>query len=383
MNEWAFGGFVVGATIIAYVLVGYPMLLALLVRIRGPHPPTRGPIRPSVSVVLPVKNGARWIGPKLDSILDLEYPHELMHILVIDDGSTDGTAEIARRYAGRSVSVLAGTGRGKASAINVALQKATGDVLFFTDVRQRLDPQALRVLVEYFADPQVGVVSGELIIMEGSSQQEAAIGLYWRVEKWIRKKLSALHSVPGATGCIYAMRRNLARPLPEDMLVDDMYLPLAAHLCGYRVVFAADARAYDYPTDLDAEFARKVRTLAGNYQIVRALPRLLLPTCPVWLHFVSHKLGRLMLPFALLLVAVCTPWLERPLRVPALVVQGGLYGLAACDPFVGGGSPLKRLSSAARTFLTLMLAALLAPAVMMWGPRRLWKSTVVREAAGR
>src|SRR5205085_2641067 len=119
---------------------------------------------------------------------------------------------------------------------------------------------------------------------------------------WFRKALSRNGSVMGATGAIYAMRRELAVPLPADTLCDDMYLPLAAFVRGYRVVFDESAKAFDYPTALQTEFRRKVRTLAGVFQIVGAFPWLLSPANPMWIHFVSHKLGRLLLPWALLLL---------------------------------------------------------------------------------
>jgi cellulose synthase/poly-beta-1,6-N-acetylglucosamine synthase-like glycosyltransferase len=378
MNTVAVAAFVMGAGIVLYVLVGYPLLLAALVRLRGPRPVMRKRWEASVSVILPVRNGAEWLAQKLDSILSLDYPRHLVEIIVIDDGSTDQTAAVAEAYAGQGVELLRIPAGGKAAALNAGLARARGDVLFFTDVRQRLDPRSLRVLVEHLADPAVGVVSGELVILEGESREELDIGLYWHMEKWIRKKLSALDSVPGATGCIYAMRRELAKPLPEDMLVDDMFLPLAALESGYRIIFAAEARAYDQPTALETEFWRKVRTLAGNYQIVREFPRLLLPTHRLWVHFTSHKLGRLMLPFALLAVVISTPWLPEPLRTVVLGVQVAVYGLAVLDAVLPARFPGKRVSSPARTFVVLMAATLIAPSVLLVGGRRFWKSTQVR-----
>jgi hypothetical protein len=212
-----------------------------------------------------------------------------------------------------------------------------------------------------------------LVILDGKRQQGADIGLYWRYEKWMRRRLSRVGSVMGATGCIYAMRRDLAVPLPEDMLVDDMYLPLVAFLKGYRVLFDERAKAYDYPTALRLEFRRKARTLAGNYQIIRHLPGLLVPTNRMWLHFVSHKVGRLLLPFGLLAIAVATPWLPAPWRALAVASQGAVYGLAFVDRWVPEGSLLKRLSSPARTFLMLVVAALWASSIVLPGRHNFWR----------
>src|ERR1035437_4486093 len=165
----------------------------------------------TVSVILPVYNGERWIAAKLQSILALNYPGELVEILGVSDGSTDASGTIVGGITGRAkIESLAVPKGGKAAALNAALARASGEILFFTDVRQPLHPDSLANLVACFADPQVGVASGELVILDGAGLEEASVGLYWKYEKWIRKQLSRLDSVLGATGCIYAMRRELA-----------------------------------------------------------------------------------------------------------------------------------------------------------------------------
>src|SRR5207245_6095695 len=127
--------------------------------------------------------------------------------------------------------------------------------------------------------------SGELIIGDSHTLERTRVGVYWRYEKWIRTRLSRIDSMPGATGCIYAMRRELAVPLPSDMLLDDVYLPLAAFFRGYRVILESSARAYDYPTDLGSEFLRTVPTLAGVSQTLRYYPALLTHPNRMWLPF--------------------------------------------------------------------------------------------------
>jgi cellulose synthase/poly-beta-1,6-N-acetylglucosamine synthase-like glycosyltransferase len=369
--------FLVALILVLYVIFGYPLVLGLLSRLRSAEP-VRGGWQPqTVSVLLAVRNGERWIRHKLESILALDHPRDLLQVLVLDDGSTDRTREIAAEYQARGVQVVPLPACGKAAALGAGIERATGEILFFTDVRQRLDRDALRYLTEDLSDPAIGVASGELVILDGDTQQEADIGLYWRYEKWIRKRLSRLGSVMGATGSIYAMRRSLASPIPPDMLVDDMFLPISAFFRGYRVVFDERAKAFDYPTALGQEFRRKVRTLAGNYQIIRRFPGLLLPTHRMWVHFVSHKLGRLMLPFALLAMAFATPFLPAGLRATAAVGQLGLYGLAALDCVLPEGTRLKRLSSPARTFVVLVAAAFVAASILLPGRRDLWKPTGV------
>jgi len=210
-----------------------------------------------VTVLLPVHNGAAWIEQKLRSILDLDYPRDLLQVLVISDGSDDGTEEAVRRFASQGVELVSLPRGGKAAALNEGMRRATGEILLFTDVRQELDRASLGALVSCFADPRVGVVSGELVIRQGSTLEEANVGVYWRYEKWIRKHQSQIDSIMGATGCIYAMRASLAAPMPEETILDDVVLPLGAFFQGYRLILDGRARAYDSPTSLRSEFRRK------------------------------------------------------------------------------------------------------------------------------
>lgn len=363
--------FLLAAAFVAYVLVGYPMLLALLTRL-GEHPLRRGTAKPIVSVLVAVRNGERYLRAKIESLLALRYPPERLEIIIVSDGSEDSTDAIAREYAARGVILIRVPHGGKAAALNAGMARAQGEILFFTDVRQRMDRDSLANLVSCFEDPTVGVVSGELMIVQGESMEEAHVGLYWEYEKWIRKRQSRLGSMLGATGAIYAMRRSLAIPLPPGTLLDDVYLPLAAFLRGYRIVLDDSARAYDMPASLETEFRRKVRTLAGVYQVTMALPQILIPG-KKWLHFVSHKLARLMLPFALIVLLVTGALLPWPWNIAVTIAQIGFYALAMVDPLLGSGSILKRLTSLARTFTVLMLATLSAAAILVRPGHNFWK----------
>jgi cellulose synthase/poly-beta-1,6-N-acetylglucosamine synthase-like glycosyltransferase len=363
-----------------YTLVGYPLLLGFLAH-RRTRPVRKAAWPATVSVILPVYNGEPWVAAKLESILALNYPAGLLEILVVSDGSTDATASIVQGFTGRGkIELLALPRGGKASALNAALERATGEILFFTDVRQQLDPDSLANLVACLGDPEVGVASGELVIRDGTGLEEASVGLYWKYEKWIRKQLSRLDSVPGATGCIYAMRRHLAPPLPQGTLNDDMYLPLAAFFRGYRVVFDDAALAFDSPTMLASEFRRKVRTLAGVYQIVGSYPALLGPRNRMWIHFFSHKLARLLMPWAIIAAAVASFGLPTPWDIWAIGAGASACVLALLDVWLPAGFPLKRLTSPLRTFAVLMTASLCALAILFVPPRVLWRETRVSGA---
>ena len=367
--------FLVSVAFCAYTLFGYPLLLGLMARWRT-RPVRKAPWPATVSVILPVYNGEPWIAAKLECLLALNYPAGLLEILVVSDGSTDATASIVRGFTGRGKIELLDLPRGgKAAALNAGLERATGEILFFTDVRQQLHPDSVANLVACFADPEVGVASGELMIREGAGLEEANVGLYWKYEKRIRKQLSRLDSVLGATGCIYAMRRHLAPPLPQGTLNDDMYLPLAAFFRGYRVVLDDAALAFDSPTMLASEFRRKVRTLAGVYQIVGSYPALLGPRNRMWIHFFSHKLARLLMPWAMIAAAVASFGLPEPWNVWAIAAEASASVLALLDVWLPAGFPLKRLTSPVRTFAVLMTASLCALAILFVPPRSLWRET--------
>jgi poly-beta-1,6-N-acetyl-D-glucosamine synthase len=366
--------FFLSVVTLLYVVVVYPLLLALWPAKERRRAGTTPEKWRTASIILPVRNGERWIGKKLESLLALDYPRDLVRILVISDNSTDKTDEVVRGF-GPAVQLLQSPGRGKASAINQGLAHATGDILFFTDVRQMVDPQSLRVLVACFDDPQVGAATGELIILSGERTEQKNVGLYWRLEKWIRKRHSAIDSVLGATGAIYAMRRSLARPLPAHTLLDDVHLPMYAFFAGYRIVWAGEARAYDSPTALNVEFRRKVRTLAGVYQLAGRFPGALLgPSNRMWFHFMSHKIARLLLPFALIGVFFSSFFLPAPWPKVLVPAQLAFYAIAIADLLTPESTLLKKLTSISRTFVVLVAAAFCAASILFRRPESFWES---------
>src|SRR5262249_38596966 len=190
---------------------------------------------------------------------------------------------------------------GKASALSRGCAAARHEIILFADARQTWAPDSLKLLLQNFTDPDVGAVSGNLVV-ETSPGVMAGVGLYWRYEKWLRRQESSVHSTIGVTGAISAVRRSLFPPIPPRTLLDEVYSPLAVFIRGYRVVHGGGAIAYDRLPDRPGdEFRRKVRTLAGNYQLLMRLPTALMPwRNPIWLQFVSHKLCRLLVPWSLL-----------------------------------------------------------------------------------
>jgi poly-beta-1,6-N-acetyl-D-glucosamine synthase len=307
---------------VCYVYFGYPAVLLIWKRIAA-QPVRKAYWEPKVSIVIAAHNEAARIEQKLKNCLSLDYPKHKLQILVSLDGPTDGSEFLVWKYAARGVELVhSGTHTGKAAALNRAMRRAAGDIVVFADVRQTFDLNVIRELVANFADDRVGAVSGELLLMDKDSQESATdVGMYWRYEKALRSLESEIHSIAGATGAIYAIRRELFEELPEGTLLDDVLTPLRIVLKGKRTVFDSGAKAYDVIACCSlAEYGRKVRTLAGNYQLLRQLPGALVPwRNPIFIQFVSHKIGRLLVPWALL-----------ALFVSNLFMLHGVYAVAFC-----------------------------------------------------
>ena len=295
-----------GALLLAYVFVGYPLWVWLLARL-APQPIRKQAVTPTVTVVIAVHDGVTQIVTKLANLNALDYPRQLVDIVIVCDGCRDATAEQCRQFGDPRVQVLEfAERRGKAACLNDGIAAATGEVLLLTDVRQRLAPTALRELVANFADDTVGAVSGELLFEDVHTGFARGVDAYWRYEKLIRQSESGSGSTVGVSGALYAMRRNLFYPLPEATVLDDVLVPMRVAAQGQRVVFESLALAWDRPSQQPVEEQRrKIRTLAGNYQLIQLAPWLLWPRSnPLWFRFVSHKLLRLAAPWLMLLLAL-------------------------------------------------------------------------------
>ena len=377
--------FWIAAALVGYSYLGYPAWLWLRSR-WSPRPVRRGaggsPAAPAVSAVMVVRNEEAVIARKLDNLLTLDYPETQLDVVVVSDGSSDRTSAILADYARdsglrtRVRTLMKPVSHGKAAGLNDAIKLATGEVLLFTDARQQIESGALRLLIENFADPDVGAASGELMLGDPTSGETGkGMGLYWRMEKKIRELESASGSVAGATGAIYCARRRLldASPLPEGTILDDVLLPMQIVRKGSRVIFDSRARAWDSP-DLGEgrEFSRKVRTLSGNYQLLQLAPWLLSSQNAIRFEFVSHKLSRLVVPFALLALLIASMFLPQPLYRAALGAQLAFYALSLAALAGVKIGPLSRIADPARTFVVLNSAAMVAFINFVTGRKAVW-----------
>ena len=359
--------------LIAFCYVGYPVLVWTLAK-RRPRPVKAGNWQPRVDVIVVAYNASDRAAAKIDNLLALDYPADRLHLRIGSDGSSDDTAakinaHIAERGLQSRVSVTTfPQRRGKAACLADLVAQSDADVLLFTDVRQRLETGALNALLRPLTDTTVGAVSGELMF-ERADGFAGSVDAYWRYEKFIRRNESASGSVVGVTGAIWAARRHAVPTIPEGIILDDVWLPLAIAKSGLRILFCGDAIAWDVASSEPTQEAlRKRRTLAGNFQLIAKDPSLLWPGAhPLGWRLWGHKWLRLASPWlfviallanivvvaesawlALLLalqllgwimaaIAFAQPEWQRflPLRIAALFARMNLYAAQALFDFIG------------------------------------------------
>jgi biofilm PGA synthesis N-glycosyltransferase PgaC len=329
----------VALVVLAYTYAGYPLLVAALARLWPGPALRRDPgYTPRVTVCLPVHDGADFVVRKIQSLLGQDYPAERLEVLVFCDGCRDATEELAGAF--RQVTVLAGARRGKPRALDQLIRRARGELLLLTDVRQPLDPGAVRALAAVMADPEVGCATGTLRL-----RGPAGSGAYWRYERWIRGHESRFRGLAGATGALMMVRRREVPRLPEGLILDDVFIPARV---GGRTVLVEEAGAEDVAFADGREFRRKIRTLAGNFQLLTLLPWLLVPGANrLWFETISHRVLRLLAPF-LLLALLGWSVARSPL---ALAAQLTGYGAALAGGRAG------RVGRLARTFVVMNAAA--------------------------
>lgn len=344
-------------SVLGYTYVGYPVLIGALARVFPMDIVEDAHWEPRVTACIPVFNAASHLAGKVASLLALDWPADKLEILLYSDGSTDDTDRIAADLAAKHPQVKlirAEQRRGKPAGVNHMVEVATGEVLLMTDVRQPLVPGALRALVTKLADPRVACVSGNLLL-EGGSGAAA----YWRYENWIRKQEASFRGMVGVTGPLYVIRKGDMAKLPSGVILDDMWVPMRLRLEGRRILFAEDAVCTDEAFGDEREYGRKVRTLAGNYQLFGLLPELLSPLGnPSWFEISSHKLLRLACPWALVSLLGSTAVLALSPKTGAVVRLGAGALLGGQVVFYGlGALGATRIGSLARSFVVLNSAA--------------------------
>jgi len=354
---------------ISYAYIGYPAVLWLLVRFVVPGKRSdagQGAHLPSVTMIISAFNEEKVIGEMVKNAISLDYPRELLEIVIASDGSSDRTCEIVSEYAGNGVVLRHHNGRtGKTACLNRTVPLATGSIVVFSDANSTYDRGALRALLHPFQDSTVGFVTGWTRYGSRKEMSAAdALGIYSKLELRTKELESRLRSCIGADGAIFAIRKELYLPL-KDYDINDLVTPLSINQQGYRGVLQPEAVCLEKDAGSPREeFQRQVRITSRTIRAIMNYRRLLNPFRFGLLSFelFSHKLCRFLVPLFLLTLAVSNLLLAGSggLFLAALIAQGLFYVGAGTAASVSNGGLVSRMAATARTFVVVNAAIALA-----------------------
>lgn len=354
------------AALIVYTYVAYPAILWLLTRrrrdggrvLQAPHDEAL----PTVSVLIAAHNEEAVLRSRIENLLALDYPKDKLELVIASDASGDGTVAIAREYEARSVRLFEFTSRtGKAAVLNTVIPNLKGEIAILSDANTFMDTHAVRNLVRWFSNPNVGVVCGRLVLTDPVTGRNVD-GLYWRYENFLKRCEAKIGGLLGANGGIYAIRRSLFGGIRRDTIVDDFVIPLLTRVrTGCAILYDDAAIAYEEtPPEIAAEFQRRARIGAGGFQSIAVLWPLFNPLRgAIAFTFISHKLLRWLCPFFILGLAISN----------VVLVNSGIYGLtlvtgivllsvALAGQLLPGGSGVGRVMRLATMFATMNAALL-------------------------
>jgi cellulose synthase/poly-beta-1,6-N-acetylglucosamine synthase-like glycosyltransferase len=351
----------IGLVVLTYC--AYPVFVWLVSRVAKARTAAAVPDEwPMVTMIIAAHNEERFIESKLHNCRSLEYPAEKLEIIVASDGSTDNTNEIVDRLQGHGIRLIAYPGRrGKSAALNATVPQANTELIVFSDANTFYDPKALKAMLPHFSDPTVGVVCGKLVLTDPISGTNVD-SLYWRYETFLKLCESKLGALLGANGAIYAIRRSLFVPIPDNTIIDDFVIPLMIKIRHRsEIVYEADAVAFEEtPSNLRAEFRRRVRIGTGGYQCLSLLWPILNPRYG-WTAFcfLFHKILRWSVPFLMCIAFVSNVllWDVQVYRI-LLVVQAAFYGLAVAGSLVRGNALVCKLARLPAMFCSMNSALL-------------------------
>ena len=321
------------AAVVAWAYLGYPLAVLLRGFIwRKPY--LREPITPKVSMIIACHNEDEGIEAKLNNILSLDYPKELLEVIIASDGSTDKTEEIVSRYTNDQIRLLCLPRGGKTPALNAAVAQANGEILLFSDANSMYREDAIRKIVQPFADANVGGVAGNQVYRDAERTGIAADGenSYWNFDRVLKVAQSRSGNAISATGAIYAIRRSLFQQVPEGV-TDDFVTSTRIIAQKKRLVFEPEAICYEpVAGSAKAEFGRKTRVITRGLRGIIEMRELLNPFQYGFyaLQLFSHKVLRRLVVFPLIALAILSPllWGNGWFYQVATVLQGSLYGAA-------------------------------------------------------
>ncbi len=323
--------------LIIYIYIGYPLVLIAWsgIKTMGQNGKLydEGRICPEVSIIISAYNEEKYIEKKIRNTLGLNYPKDKYEVIVISDGSTDRTAEIAKSIESENYMFIEQAERkGKASALNAALKYIKGEIVVYTDANVFIEADALLNLIEAFQNKIVGAVSSRVELKALDTGEPLGESAYMKYERYLQKKESNIHSMIGTDGGLFAVRRSLVLKIPENVILDDFFIISNVLNKKYRIVYQENAVAYEFvPASVMQEFRRKTRIAAGGFQVLKYLEYLKRPVKykTTFFFFVSHKLLRWLTPFFMLLALVENLFLIEILEYKVLFFIQLLFYLLA------------------------------------------------------
>ncbi len=299
--------FWISVLILVYTYIGYPAIIALLTRLKPRKVNNQRMSKlPKVSLVIAAHNEEKVIRQKIENSLSIDYPEELISIIIVSDGSLDRTNEIVNEFASNpKVRLIQYQPRqGKAHALNLGVARSKSEIIVFSDANIWYEPDSIRMLVRNFSDPPIGCVCGKVLLQKPQGSTEPlGEGAYMKYERFIHQTESRFHTMIGTDGAMYAIRRELFRPIPEDAIVDDFIIAMSVLEKNYRIFYEPEATGCEEAaSSVSQEFKRKVRMIAGGFQAIGILGAVLNPLLHpiVFFQFVSHKLLRWLAPIFML-----------------------------------------------------------------------------------
>ena len=357
--------FWMSAAALFYAYVGYPLLLLLLSKVR-PRSSYRAPGTPDVTVIIAAYNEELAIAAKLENTLALDYPRNKLEVIVTSDCSSDRTDEIACEFQARGVKLHRQPSRlGKTAAQNSAVEKASGEIIVFSDATTFYQPNVLRLIVPNFADPSVGCVTGRLIYQDlTSSSVGQGTRSYWGYESFLRKHESTVCSLIGVCGCLYAVRRSAYIPLYHEACSDFVIATKMVEQ-GLRAVYEPDAICTEETNnEASKELQTRVRIITQTFADLWRNRRMLNPWRSGFfaVQLFSHKIMRYLVPLFLFLILL-TSGLAAPSSIffaAILLLQVGFYGAAALSWLLESSGLHIRLLAIPHYFVLGNLASIIA-----------------------
>jgi cellulose synthase/poly-beta-1,6-N-acetylglucosamine synthase-like glycosyltransferase len=252
---------------------------------------------PGITIIVPAYNEERVLPAKIENLRTLDYPRERLQVIFVSDGSTDRTNEILKNAADANFHcILLNERKGKANALNQAVERAVNKILVFCDASTLFEADAAKKLVRHFADSAVGAVCGAVRYQANADAQQTE-GAYWRYESAVRMMEARMGAILNASGAIYALRRECFAPVPQSTILEDFVIPMRARRLGFSVLYDPEAVAIEFPAStVSGEFTRRVRLAVGSFRAIKDLLRVPLRGFTPFA-LISHKLLRWLVPF--------------------------------------------------------------------------------------